>query len=752
MKVRPLLPSAAWFATGGRCGSLGCHGLLVGSVALVALWVGGAQSASPKLATLPSAQALAPWGPPSSRLVGTGSDWEWPYSVTVGGDGRLFLALGNGGVGIFTKDHHWLGRCESQGLMEHVVVDGAILYGAGRAAGVEVFDISDVRHPRRIGAALEGRYSTDLALSGRYLYVVDFDRGLTVLDVKDPAKPEEVGAYQPGHGADWRGANGLKLVGRYLYLAGSKTLLEVLDISDPTQPRRVGGTGNGIQGGDVDLEGSLACVSAGSEGLVMVDVSDPSSPRQLGRAPATYAFNCVAIRKGYVYAGDGYGQVHTYDVKNPAVPRWVSRWSPPREPYAAMNFTLAGDRLFTALLLTGVFDLSLANPAEPVEDRLWLGKSSTLSVASSDRFSFSLQSLRMDLMPQPYVPGLWVMDGRGGGPLTVVGGLSGAPIGNAVALAASSVRRHAFLAVAGHPVLRVVDPIAAGGPAVVGEWDTEGFGTDLDVYGTLLGVAADQRVHFLDVSDPVQPKAVGVHHAAGQVERVTLSGNRVCLLSKVGEGRAVELVDITHPASPVSVANWPFTGAESPMAAVSLGNVVVLAVHALGAVENSFELRFLEVRSGGEPGVLGRIPLPGAIRDLRVEGGIVYAGLEDAGLVVVDASDPRRPSPLFQRASFGGGERLTANRVAIGGDGVLLAAGDPGVVSVRTVPAARQLLRIDEGELSKPFVLEVSPVLGPQANWVPLSEPNPAVLPWTVVDDHRAGPSGGIRFYRLRQP
>ena len=68
-----------------------------------------------------------------------------------------------------------------------LAANGSLLF-VGGADGVRIFDVTDPRAPR-----LDGRYDSDsvgdLAAAGRYAYVAEGYRGLTVLDVSRPNQP-----------------------------------------------------------------------------------------------------------------------------------------------------------------------------------------------------------------------------------------------------------------------------------------------------------------------------------------------------------------------------------------------------------------------------------------------------------------------------------------------------------------------------------------------------------------------------------
>src|SRR5207248_2066793 len=75
----------------------------------------------------------------------------------------------------------------------------------------------------------------EVAVSGNYAYVADYNSGLQVIDVSNPRDCHRVGGY-----ATSRTAWAVAISGDLAYVTTSLGL-EVFDISTPAEPRRVGG-------------------------------------------------------------------------------------------------------------------------------------------------------------------------------------------------------------------------------------------------------------------------------------------------------------------------------------------------------------------------------------------------------------------------------------------------------------------------------------------------------------------------------
>ena len=66
-------------------------------------------------------------------------------------------------------------------------------------SGMRVADISDPTSPQVVGEVALPDLVREIALSGSYAYVADFEAGLRVIDVSTPSAPVEVGFFDmPG--------------------------------------------------------------------------------------------------------------------------------------------------------------------------------------------------------------------------------------------------------------------------------------------------------------------------------------------------------------------------------------------------------------------------------------------------------------------------------------------------------------------------------------------------------------------------
>jgi len=161
-------------------------------------------------------------------------------------------------------------------------------------AGVTVLDISQPENPVFLGQGESPVWGNMLGtvLVGRHAYFADYTSGLRVIDVGDPARPTEVGVFEPGTTATTLTAIlDVQVAGRNAIVSGQKGprdeiwlgrgYLAVLDVADPTQPTLVAEyETKGASAPDIELVGNRLYVANDDWGLAIYDFVAPNiSPR-----------------------------------------------------------------------------------------------------------------------------------------------------------------------------------------------------------------------------------------------------------------------------------------------------------------------------------------------------------------------------------------------------------------------------------------------------------------------------------------
>jgi hypothetical protein len=184
----------------------------------------------------------------------------------------------------------------------NVAISGSYAYVADYDEGLRVILIATPQSPAIVGS-VNTWYAHDVAISGSYAYVADATAGLKVVDVTVPQSPAIVGSVYGGGSA-----YGVAVSGDYAYIAAGGSDLQVVDISTPASPTIVGSI-DSLQGAafDVVLMGDYAYLASQSGGVQVVDITTPQSPRSAGGAPSEA--HGVAVT-GYIYAAGGASGLH----------------------------------------------------------------------------------------------------------------------------------------------------------------------------------------------------------------------------------------------------------------------------------------------------------------------------------------------------------------------------------------------------------------------------------------------------------
>ncbi|MFP6727229.1 MAG: hypothetical protein VCB63_10315, partial [Alphaproteobacteria bacterium] len=164
-----------------------------------------------------------------------------------------------------------------------VKVDGDYAYCMGNGGYGDIFDVSNLRRPVRLG-----RFRTKRAfrfdVRGDYLYVADHHEGLVIFDVKDRKHPKRVAVFKHRGGA-----SNVEVKGRYAFV-GTSPGLQIVDISEPSRPALHASSKEG-RGGAVVGDFIYSTSYFGGDKLSVTDISDLKRPKFLeGFNPGSYSY------------------------------------------------------------------------------------------------------------------------------------------------------------------------------------------------------------------------------------------------------------------------------------------------------------------------------------------------------------------------------------------------------------------------------------------------------------------------------
>ncbi len=505
-----------------------------------------------------------------------------------------------------------------------VAASGDYAYFTSGAA-LMVADVSDPSAPRVVGDVTLPDIGTDIAVSGRYVFVADGGSGLRVVDVGTPPAPVEVGFVATGSPASNVAVGGGRA---YVLTEGSLHTppgLEVINVNAPSSPRALGFLALGERGFGVAASGDFVYIAAGDSGLRVIDASIPSQPEEVTFVDLPGYTTGVAVSGGFAYViGDYGGGLRVIDVSAPSAPRVVGSMERSGDGMIAVS----GDHAYFTLRST----LWVADVSEP----------------SAPRY---VDSVRLDVANAIAVSGEYLFVADGGSGLVVVD--VGTPSESRVVGAVGTPGRAEGVALAaGHAYvvdheygLRVIRMTTPSEPEEVGFVESIAAGNSTRVavsngYAYVARYLAGLSV--MNVRVPSAPTEVGTLRSVAFASGVAVSGDYAYVtvqdLRDPSLGPSgLRVIDLSTPSAPVEVGRWE-GGREPNDVAVSGGYAYV--ADSIGG------LWVIDVRVPSAPTEVGFIDTSDWAWDVAVADGFAYVAAQGAGLRVIDISTPSAPAEV----------------------------------------------------------------------------------------------------------
>ena len=238
-------------------------------------------------------------------------------------DTTLYLADHRGGFHIIDlsdiKHPQRLGGYDTPGKAWDIDVANGVAFVADDRAGLLMFDVSDSSKPEPFTQFNPGGQAEAVVLQNSRAYVAFFDKGLYTLDVRDPRQARVIGHTPiPGN------ARGLELGDGLIYVASWEAGLQIVDTRNSVVPRIIGSFDTDGAAWGVKVKEGYAYVLDWWGGIKVVDVGQPSWPTYVGRYQARGTLQQLHSKGTYLYAASGVGGLQVYDIKNPLNPIWVT--------------------------------------------------------------------------------------------------------------------------------------------------------------------------------------------------------------------------------------------------------------------------------------------------------------------------------------------------------------------------------------------------------------------------------------------
>ncbi len=465
----------------------------------------------------------------------------------------------------------------------------------------------------------------DVAIDGNYAYVAA-QGAVSVLDITIPAHPVQVAVIDTAGSAE-----GIAVSGGYAYIADWDSGLAIMDVSNPTDPHRPGVT-------DPDLPTYHIPIYSDTPG---------------------FAYG-VAVSGNYAYVADHAGGLQIIDVTTKTNPTLASSYD--TDGYA-WNIALAasGGRVYVADGFAGLLTLDVGDVSDPdapiaVPNGSYAAEDQVLDVAVSDNYAYLADG----------TAGLKVVDISVGPPFSLAGSL---PLtGRASGIVVSDTLAYIAAGTAGLHVVDITDP-AVPPSALLGSFDTTGVAYAVAVSGSAAYVADDSGgLRIIEVGSDPAPVIVGNAATAGTAEGVALQDGYAYVADSTG---GVCTFDVTEPTAPTATPGGIYTGPNAMDVAV--GGTYLYVANWSGTLE------VLSIAIPTSPAFAASCPItsPPAVprpNGLALTASRAYVASGDAGLAVVDITDPAAPSLLRVLDTDG-----SANGVVYSGSYAYVADGGSGL-------------------------------------------------------------------------
>ncbi|MCC7577203.1 MAG: hypothetical protein KK926_10270, partial [Methanomethylovorans sp.] len=225
----------------------------------------------------------------------------------------------------------------------------------GSSTGILIMDITDPTAPVPTGSYSTTRNANDVAASGNYAYIADYNNGLISVNITDPSVPRIEGSIRTeGHAYD------IDIAGNYAYIANSG--LTILNITDPALPKIESSYYNASgDATDVAIKGNYAYIASVFGGLLMANITDPSAPAFAG-SYVTDDAQSVDISAEHAYIADGFSGLVIVNISNPAAPVFVGSYD---TTGYANDVAVAGNLACIADGNNGLVILDITDPSSP---------------------------------------------------------------------------------------------------------------------------------------------------------------------------------------------------------------------------------------------------------------------------------------------------------------------------------------------------------------------------------------------------
>ncbi|MCK4249879.1 T9SS type A sorting domain-containing protein [candidate division WOR-3 bacterium] len=520
----------------------------------------------------------------------------------------------------------------------------------GVAAGVYILDISNPNNPTKVSERIHMKHFVrDLCYENNMLYGAVGKAGIEIWNVSTPTSPQYLSSHDtPGD------TRKIQKLGSYAYIADGDSGLRIIDVSNPLNPYEVGFYNPGGFIGNLDVINDYAFLCDFNYGIRIVNITNPTNPVEVSNLPGSY-YRGVAIQDNYMYIA-----VWTYakgvdiaDISNIANPHIVGSC----DTSACFEIIIVDTFAYTVADMHGIYVIDVSDVTNPTK----IGNYSDLCLMNN--LVFHNAYLFVPDMEQfiDMSSILLILD--------VSNPANPQPIGSfptpCYSMANAVDGNYVYIAnhLGGLRIISISNPEM---PEQISEYSGIWLSVD-DVeiywgYAIYAVLATWDGLEIVDINDPTNPQMVG---SCGEwlcgiaVDIVTDYYPYAYLLCP----HKLYAIDISVPNNPVIRDSCTITGLGKDLFCPYPWQYLYVA-------ENYYGLRIYDRYYMSE---VGYYDTPGTANGVFVTNDLAYVADGDAGLRIVDVTDPTNP----QEIGFCDTPD-TADKIVVSGSYAYIADGDSG--------------------------------------------------------------------------
>jgi len=514
---------------------------------------------------------------------------------------RIYIANEAAGIEIWDltniSNPTKLGFFDNMGLAYYLDISNEYIYASDRFS-IRALDISNPSTPHQVSSfVISNLECYSLYVKDTTLYLADRTSGLRIVNIADPTNPQEISTFIDSLGA----YTDVDVYGNYLFLTDSWNGIRTINISNPQNPQQIALFHLPSPIREFYIHDSLAYVTADWSHFYVLDISRPESIQILGQCSVSAAPTDVAKLQSFVYLTDSYYGFLTIDMSDPSSPQEVGYYDVPGEADAVF---VQNQFAYLVDFLEGLYIINVSDPSNPLESGYCELPPNNTDLDISGQFAYITN-----------FDGFFVVDiSNSSNPLEV--GYCNTP-GYDV-----SVREpYAFIASAysGMRVINVQDPT---NPIEVGYYDTPGRSLCIAVCDVYVFIADDDAgVRIVNISNPLYPFEVSVLDVQGGAQKIFISNHYAYIISGNSE---LIIADISDPLNVKPAGNFELHP--------NSNDLYVLRHFAY--IANDQEICIVDVYDPQNPIEIGYYETPCYARGIFTAGSNVFVATSETGLQI----------------------------------------------------------------------------------------------------------------------